>query len=81
MADGGESLSLGDRIKRYALAVLIALDVLLATIVFGTEQQTISEVAGLASRQGASWGGAVCVLLEVIEPDHCEMVLQRAGKG
>lgn len=61
-----------ERIKDWIIAVLLGLDIFLASILFGTHSQTISRQAGLAAREDRWWGQVTCSLLNFVDPNHCE---------
>lgn len=73
-------MSLRSRVLAYALSVAIGLDVLLASILFGTRYQTVSEVSARASRDGKTWGVVLCALLDLADPNHCEKMLSGKSK-
>lgn len=68
-------MALWPRIRAYLISVLIGLDVLAASILFGTRYQTVSEVSALAARDGKAWGVVLCALLDLADRNHCEKML------
>jgi LDH2 family malate/lactate/ureidoglycolate dehydrogenase len=59
------------RIGAWALAVLVALDILLAALLGGHTGETVSH---MAQRHRDTWGGAVCAVLDALDPEHCATV-------
>jgi len=59
-------------LKYWSLNVLISLDQLLNTIFLGAPDETISSRAGKARARGDWWGCYLCLVLDWIDPRHCE---------
>lgn len=66
MADGK------DRLRRWPLAVLTALDRLLNAILLGDDRSTISARTYYARQKGERWAAILGGLLDRIDHDHCK---------
>lgn len=62
--------------KGYALRVLVALDQLGNAILNGDEDETISSRAAKAARLAKPWGISLCWFLDLLDPGHCERVIE-----
>lgn len=62
-------------------AFWLELDKVIAAAIFtpNPDRDTISYFAAHAARAGEAWGLALCRLLAVIDPGHCEKALKRDG--
>jgi hypothetical protein len=58
------------------MAWLIAVDILAATIIFGSHDKTISRVAAEAELEGEMWGAVVCSVLDAFDDGHCAWALE-----
>lgn len=77
MAFAGNLIALGaaivgsDRARHVAVANDQALSAALIGLA-GSEDETISSLAGKAARKGMAWGCILCCLLDKIDPGHCQ---------
>lgn len=62
--------------KRYALNVLVSLDQLINTLLWGDPDETISSRAGKAALRGKRWGCVLCKLLDKLESGHCNKSIE-----
>lgn len=56
--------------------ILVALDQLGNALLGGYPDETISSRAAKAARRGTRWGCILCRLLHLIDPGHCERVIE-----
>ncbi len=66
------------RLKRWPMAVLIAIDQLANAILMGNEDDTISSRAWKAKTKGRLWGRIAVPIIDAIflplqGPDHCRL--------
>ena len=62
-------------ILRYLLNLLILLDESANTLTGGSPNETISERAAKARKEGKKWGCVLCRWLDRINPGHCDDAL------
>lgn len=51
--------------------IAVAIDMLIATIIWKTSNITISSHSAIAALNGKKWGLYMCKFLNWIEPNHC----------
>ena len=64
------------RLRRWPLAVLIAVDQLANALALGNEDDTLSSRAWKAKTKGRAWGRAAVAIIDPLfaalgQPDHC----------
>lgn len=62
--------------KRYALNILVSLDQLINTLLWGDPDETISSRAGKAALHGKRWGCVLCRLLDKLDSRHCNKSIE-----
>lgn len=62
--------------KTFIHKFLLGIDILVATLIWGRGDITISARAGLAHRAGKKWGTWLCRALDIIETNHCELAIE-----
>jgi hypothetical protein len=61
-----------DMIKQYLVNILISLDQLVNSILFGDPRETISSRSDKAMQEGKQWGCILCKFLALFQKDHCQ---------
>jgi hypothetical protein len=64
-----------NKIGRYLLNYAVLLDEAANTVFGGSPNETISERAAKARNAGRKWGCLLCLVLNRINPGHCDNAL------
>lgn len=64
--------------KQYLVNILIALDQLANSILFGDPRETISSRSDKAMKEGKKWGCVLCKFLALFQKDHCQNAVNPA---
>lgn len=61
---------------KYLHNLLIALDQLLNTLLWGNPDETISSRLGKARRRGNRVAGVLCAVIDFVDRDHCRTAIE-----